>query len=250
MFFHKCNRTWQLVLLAGLVLPGIRQVCGIEIFTPSEVEAVNGTSVKLKCTFSSTHSVSLQSVTVSWSFRPLTGGTDESVFYYQETAYPPEDGRFKGHAVWSGDVTRKDASITLQEVLPTFNGTYICQVKNRPDVHGSNGETVLKVVDKASMSEITMLATAVGGACGVVLVLLGIFVAVRVCRRKHSENDFEMQTETTYEKKGPTVCSPAEAAHLMVVAKKKKEESSEDESDLSSDDDEEGCLDDDDYDDN
>lgn len=74
------------------------------------------------------------------------------VFYYQETAYPPEDGRFKGHAVWSGDVVRKDASITLQEVLPTFNGTYICQVKNRPDVHGSNGETVLKVVDKGQQN--------------------------------------------------------------------------------------------------
>lgn len=50
-----------------------------------------------------------------------------------------------------------------------------------------------------------MLVTAVGGACGVILVLLGIFVAVRVCRRKHSENDFEMQTEMTYEKKDPTV---------------------------------------------
>lgn len=46
---------------------------------------------------------------------------------------------------------RKDASITLKQVLPTFNGTYICQVRNRPDVHGNNGETVLTVVTKGQI---------------------------------------------------------------------------------------------------
>jgi len=57
-------------------------------------------------------------------------------------------GRFKGHAVWSGDIMRQDVSITLHEVPPTFNGTYSCQVRNPPDVHGSNAEIILKVVDK------------------------------------------------------------------------------------------------------
>lgn len=52
---------------------------GITIYTPKELEVVNGTSVKLKCTFSSTHAVSLQSVTVSWNFRPLNSAVDESV---------------------------------------------------------------------------------------------------------------------------------------------------------------------------
>lgn len=70
------------------------------------------------------------------------------VFYYQEVPYPPQQGRFKDHAVWSGDVLRRDGSITLNEVPPTFNGTYICQVRNRPDVHGSNGEVILRVVNK------------------------------------------------------------------------------------------------------
>lgn len=70
------------------------------------------------------------------------------VFHYQEAAYPPLFGRFKGHVTWSGDIMRGDASITLHEVPPTFNGTYTCQVSNRPDVHGRNGEIVLKVVDK------------------------------------------------------------------------------------------------------
>lgn len=70
------------------------------------------------------------------------------VFFFQEVAYPPEQGRFLGHVEWSGDVMKRDASITLNNVPPTFNGTYTCQVHNRPDVHGSNGEIMLRVVEK------------------------------------------------------------------------------------------------------
>lgn len=181
---------WPLLLL---LLPGVRHVSAIDIYTPSEVEAVNGTNVKLKCTFSSSHPISPQSVTVSWNFRPLNLGADESVFYYQEVPYPPQQGRFKGHAVWSGDISRGDVSITLHEVPPTFNGTFICQVRNRPDVHGSNGEINLKVVDKASLSEIGLLAAVVGGSCAVILILFGVFMGVRICKRRRMGHDIEMQ---------------------------------------------------------
>ncbi|XP_026227456.1 myelin protein zero-like protein 2b [Anabas testudineus] len=189
--FNPVFRTWLLFFLGALV-PGVRHVSGIEIYTPSEIEAVNGTDVKLKCTFSSTQPVTLTTAVVSWSFRGINSKVDESVFYYQESGHPPLEGRFKDHVVWSGDVLKKDASITLQKVQPTFNGTYICQVRNRPDVHGISGEITLKVVDKVSMSEIGMLAAAVGGACAVVLVLLAIVVAVRFHRRKKMEKDIEL----------------------------------------------------------
>lgn len=56
---------------------GVQHVSGIEISTPSEVEAVNGTDVKLKCSFTSDQP--LTSVTVSWNFRPISSGTEESV---------------------------------------------------------------------------------------------------------------------------------------------------------------------------
>lgn len=75
------------------------------------------------------------------------------LFYYHEVPYPPDRGRFKDLAEWSGDISRKDVSITLNKVPPTFNGTYICQVRNRPDVHGSNGEIVLRVVNKGQIAD-------------------------------------------------------------------------------------------------
>lgn len=46
-----------------------------------------------------------------------------------------------------------------------------------------------------SLSEIGILAAAVGGACGIILVLLGIFVAVRYCRRKRTDNDIELHSQ-------------------------------------------------------
>ncbi|KAM9348909.1 myelin protein zero-like protein 2 [Symphorus nematophorus] len=125
---------------------GVKQVSGIIIYTTSEVEAINGTNVKLKCIFRSSCPVLLRSISVAWYFRPQQPGPEES------TSFRPTQGRFKDHVVWSADIMKNDASITLKQVPPTFSGTYICQVHNRPDVHGRNGEVDLRVIDTAMMS--------------------------------------------------------------------------------------------------
>ncbi|MBN3284857.1 MPZL2 protein, partial [Polyodon spathula] len=121
-------------------------VCAVEVYTPVELQAVNGTDARLKCTFTSSAPISVQA-SVSWNFRPLSGGIEESVFYYQEQPYTPTSGKFKGRAVWSGDIRRGDASITIRDLKFSDNGTYSCHVKNPPeDVHGQAGELQLRVV--------------------------------------------------------------------------------------------------------
>ncbi|XP_062261749.1 myelin protein zero-like protein 2b [Platichthys flesus] len=230
--YYPMCRLWPLLLVGGLLLPGWQYVSGIEIYTPSDLEATNGTDVKLKCTFTSTYPMSAKSVTVSWNFRPMNSGTDESVFYYQEKAYPPDTGRFKGHAVWSGDITRGDASITLHEVPPTFNGTFVCQVRNLPDVHGKNAEISFRVVDKITLTDISILAIIIGSAFGVILILFAIFVAVRLHRKRSMENDIELRPGEQ-EWKDTTVCAPEEAVPLKVVAKKEAESSDDEASEPS-----------------
>lgn len=194
MFCPGILRIWLLLLLGGFSVIGLQHVSGVEIYTPGEVEVINGTDVRLKCTFSSTAPVSQQSVAVSWNFRPLLPGVDESVFYYNKDPYPPDQGRFKGRVIWSGDILRNDASITLRDVLPSFNGTYICQVRNLPDVHGSNGEITLKVVEKVTMSEISILAIAVGAGIMIILILLGVILAVKIYKKKSSNTNIEMHS--------------------------------------------------------
>ncbi|XP_050967297.1 myelin protein zero-like protein 2b [Labeo rohita] len=188
-------RVWIYLLpaLCALVLPGVHQVQGMEVITSSELEAANGTDVRLKCTFKSTHPLSEEGVSVSWSFRPLGKTIEESFFLYHGRAYPPDKGTFKGHAVWSGDIMKGDASITLQNVQFIFNGTYSCQVRNPPDFQGFAGEISLRVVQKVSYSEIAILAIAVGGSIGVILLILIIYIVVRVFRRRDDDMGIEME---------------------------------------------------------
>jgi hypothetical protein len=40
----------------------------------------------------------------------------------------------------------RDATIVVRKVKFTYNGTFSCQVKNPPDVHGNAGEVKLTVV--------------------------------------------------------------------------------------------------------
>ncbi|XP_033506826.2 myelin protein zero-like protein 2 isoform X2 [Epinephelus lanceolatus] len=150
MFNTMHQMTLLFVLLGGFLLSGVRQVSGIQIYTAGEVEAVNGTDVELKCRFSSNYPVSLTSVSVAWYFQPLHPRPEEMIFYYHHKPYLPTEGHFRRRVVWSGDVMKKDASITLQQVSQTINGTYICKVLNLPDVYGRTGEVVLRVVDKAA----------------------------------------------------------------------------------------------------
>lgn len=51
----------------------------------------------------------------------------------------------------------RDASIIIRQVKFTFNGTYICQVKNPPDVHGTVGEIRLRVVTTGEQARFTFL---------------------------------------------------------------------------------------------
>ena len=50
----------------------------MEIYTPRVLEAVNGTDVRLKCTFSSFAPVG-DALTVTWNFRPRDGGPEQFV---------------------------------------------------------------------------------------------------------------------------------------------------------------------------
>ncbi|XP_051978106.1 myelin protein zero-like protein 2 [Xyrauchen texanus] len=167
--------------LCALVLPGVYQVEGMEVLVSKEIEAVNGTEVQLKCTFKSTHPLSEDRISISWSFRPLGKATEESFFHYQVIAYPPSSGLFKGHAVWSGDVMKGDASITLQDVQFSLKGIYSCQVRNPPDIQGYAGEINLRVIQKVFFSEIGILTIAVGGSIGVIFLILLIYIIVRKC---------------------------------------------------------------------
>uniref|UniRef100_A0A803JAT9 Myelin protein P0 n=1 Tax=Xenopus tropicalis TaxID=8364 RepID=A0A803JAT9_XENTR len=157
--------------------------CSIEVITSKELEAINGTDTRLKCTFSSSAPVG-DNVIIAWMFRPISGGDDQTIFYYHKNPYPPTDGHFQGRAVWDGNIMRNDASIVIRNIQSTDNGTYLCQVKNPPDVHVEMGEIQVRVVNKAKLSEIFVLALVIGVGSAVIILIVLAFVLCRYYRIK------------------------------------------------------------------
>ncbi|NXL77409.1 MPZL3 protein, partial [Leptocoma aspasia] len=92
-----------------------------------------GEQVLLKCSFKSSSPIT-ESLLVDWTYRPLTGGQMETVFHYQSIPHPTTAGSFKDRISWVGNVANGDASIAIQNPELSDNGTFICSVKNPPDV--------------------------------------------------------------------------------------------------------------------
>lgn len=171
------------LLLLGLLLTALWPIAAVEIYTSGALEAVNGTDVRLKCTFSSFAPVG-DALTVTWNFRPRDGGPEQFVFYYHVDPFKPMSGRFKDRVVWDGNLDRYDVSIILWKLQFDDNGTYTCQVKNPPDVDGLIGAIRLSVVQTVQFSEIYFLALAIGSACGLMVIIVIVVVLVQHFRKK------------------------------------------------------------------
>lgn len=176
------------VLFIGTPLLGVVQITAVEVFTSKEVEAVNGTDVKLKCTFSTSAPVGKE-VIVTWQFKSQGKNDLHTVFSYRNEPYPVTSGKFKGRVLWSGNVAGKDASITIRDVQHTDNGTFTCQVQNFPDdVHGRVGEVKLSVIDKVNISELHLLAIVIGGAIALIILIVLLVTCIKLCGRRRNQD--------------------------------------------------------------
>uniref|UniRef100_A0A8B9ZIX4 Myelin protein zero like 3 n=1 Tax=Anas platyrhynchos TaxID=8839 RepID=A0A8B9ZIX4_ANAPL len=141
---------------AGLAFLTLR-ICNalsLDIKASSNVRAFVGEKVQLTCTFKSSSPIT-ESLTVDWTYRPLTGGQMETIFHYQSVAYPTTVGKFKDRISWVGNVAKGDASIAIQSPVMSDNGTFICSVKNPPDVYHNIPQTVLIVTERGFSFQLT-----------------------------------------------------------------------------------------------
>ncbi|XP_039197725.1 myelin protein zero-like protein 2 isoform X1 [Crotalus tigris] len=175
----------------GFFLLALEPVAAVEIFTPGTLEVLNGTDVRLKCTFRSPVPVGPK-LTVSWYFQSELKEPLVSVLYYNHWAYPSKSGRFLGRLTWDGNVHKNDASVMLHNVSPKDNGTFQCHVKNPPDVDGVIGEIQLSVVLKMSFSEVHILVLTIGISCAAMFILVVIVVIWRHWRRMQQDKTREM----------------------------------------------------------
>ncbi|NWT13559.1 MPZL2 protein, partial [Vireo altiloquus] len=163
----------------------------VEVHTAKEVVAVNGTNQRLKCTFSSSSPLS-EELTVTWNFQSEDLSSHEQVFYYRKEPHSPPSGRFKERVTWDGNIKHHDVSIIIWNLQPSDNGTFTCQVTNRPDVYGTIGEVRLRVVQKVNFSEIHFLAVAIGSASVLMIIVVTAAIICRQHRRKARDKRIEV----------------------------------------------------------
>ncbi|XP_068023869.1 myelin protein zero-like protein 2 isoform X1 [Melanerpes formicivorus] len=201
------------LLFLALQLRALWPAAAVEVYTAKEVKAVNGTKLRLKCTFSSTSPIS-PNLAVTWNFQPEDLSSHEPVFRYLKEPYEPPAGRFKQRVTWDGNVQQYDASIIIWNLQPTDNGTFTCQVNNPPDFYGTIGEVRLRVVQKVYFSEIHFLAVAIGSACVLMIVVVTAVILCRHRRKRAEERGIEVADTELTEKENLKVREEKEAAPL------------------------------------
>uniref|UniRef100_A0A8C4VQM5 Myelin protein zero like 1 n=1 Tax=Gopherus evgoodei TaxID=1825980 RepID=A0A8C4VQM5_9SAUR len=133
---------------------GFLRVSALDVKTPEELFVENEMEARLPCTFSSSEVIS-SLASVSWSVQPEGATTPISFFYYsQGNAYLGKDTPFKNRISWTGDLNKKDASVSIANVQFQDNGTYFCDVKNPPDVVAKPGEIRLRVGQRVIVSAV------------------------------------------------------------------------------------------------
>lgn len=70
------------------------------------------------------------------------------IFYFSDGQGYPGLKEFKERVQFIGDINKRDVSIQLSPTQFSDNGTFFCDVKNPPDVSGTQAETLLRVVLK------------------------------------------------------------------------------------------------------
>ncbi|KAM6907909.1 myelin protein zero-like 1 like isoform 2-T2 [Xenentodon cancila] len=186
------------ILLTGFSLCAVlvtKPACAIEIYTDPEVIVQNGTTGTLRCTFKSSEVVS-SSTTVTWSFQSNQPGNQFSnvpyvIYYFSNGKGFPGQDEFKDRLQFIGDINKRDVSMQLSPAQFSDNGTFLCDVKNPPDVKGTQARTELRVVLKESLPQ-SNTAIIVGAVCGVLFLL--VIVAVVACvvmKVLRNRNDYE-----------------------------------------------------------
>uniref|UniRef100_A0A8C3ELX6 Sodium voltage-gated channel beta subunit 2 n=1 Tax=Corvus moneduloides TaxID=1196302 RepID=A0A8C3ELX6_CORMO len=133
-----------LTLLLSLAPPGL----GMEVMAPATINALNGSSVKLSCTFNSCYKVENKQFSLNWTYQECSNCSEELFLQFRTKIMNKQLDRFGNRVEFTGNPAKYDVSFTLKNVQLEDEGTYNCYVLNPPDRHRGHGKISLKVLTK------------------------------------------------------------------------------------------------------
>ncbi|XP_065594388.1 sodium channel subunit beta-2 [Cyrtonyx montezumae] len=183
-----------LSLLLSLVPTGL----GMEVMAPPIINALNGTSVKLSCTFNSCYKVENKQFSLNWTYQECKNCSEELFLQFRMKIMNKQLDRFGNRVEFTGNPTKNDVSFTLNNVQLEDEGTYNCYVLNPPDRQRGHASISLKVLTEEPPKRDSTVAVIVGASVGGFLaVVILVLMVVKCVRRKKQQrlNTDDQKTE-------------------------------------------------------
>ncbi|XP_026536806.1 sodium channel subunit beta-2 [Notechis scutatus] len=184
----------QLLLLFPLVL----NTLGMELMAPTTLYALNGSSIRLSCTFHSCYQVDKKQFSLNWTYQTCQNCTEEMFLQFKLKVVPVELNRFEDRVEFTGNPSKNDMSFTLHNVQLEDAGLYNCYVMNPPDRQKGHGQISLQVLTEEPPERDSTVAVIVGATVGGFLaVVILALVIVKCVRRKKQQrlNTDDQKTE-------------------------------------------------------
>uniref|UniRef100_A0A3Q1FBU9 Sodium channel, voltage-gated, type II, beta n=1 Tax=Acanthochromis polyacanthus TaxID=80966 RepID=A0A3Q1FBU9_9TELE len=166
----------------------------MDVLVTNYINALNGTTVKISCTFTSCYKMDATKFVMNWTYQESFNDTEEMVKWLVFTY------RFGERVMFAGNLDKNDLSITLSDVQLEDEGIYNCYVRNPPDRIQGHGIIQLNVVTELPPPRDSTIAVAIGASVGGALALLILSMVVVKCLRRHRKQ--ELISEEKMEEEG------------------------------------------------
>lgn len=190
------------LVAAALLLLSLSGCSCMDVTVSSKINALNGTTVKIPCTFTSCYRMDATKFAMNWTYQESLNDTEEMFMTYfrKKGMVPLRSDRFGDRVTFAGVLEKNDLSITLSDVQLDDEGFYNCYVRNPPDRNPGHGVIELIVVTELPPPKDSTIAVAIGASVGGLLALLILSMVIVKCLRRHRKP--ELISEEKMEEEG------------------------------------------------
>lgn len=174
-----------------LLLLWLSGCSSMDVTVASNINALNGTTVRIPCIFTSCYKMEASKFAMNWTYQESLNDTEEMFMTYsrKKGMVPLRSDRFGDRVMFAGNLEKNDLSFTLSDVQLEDEGVYNCYVRNPPDRIQGHGVIKLKVVTELPPPRDSTIAVAIGASVGGALALLILSMVVVKCLRRHQKQE-------------------------------------------------------------
>ncbi|KAK1147724.1 sodium channel subunit beta-2-like [Acipenser oxyrinchus oxyrinchus] len=179
----------------SLILIVAPPASSMEVMVTHNINALNGSTVKLACNFNSCYRVDKSKFSMNWTYQECFNCTEELFLLYKHKDINLWHPRFGGRVVFTGNPDKNDVSVTISEVQLSDEGVYHCYVKNPPDRQLGHGVINFNVITEVPPERDSTIAVIIGASVGGLLAVLILAMVVVKCLRRRKKQELASQEQ-------------------------------------------------------